>query len=109
MRHVSSGQRSWIHSRKTPSHLVFVIFVTDEGDSRQLDQTMLAVRTTHSRVAQGAQTIHSLWNLRLTQVTNRTNRIFLAMLFHKIVPSLLFLITALPVFRDAGLDSNFIF
>lgn len=76
MRHVSSGQRSWIHSRKTPSHLVFVIFVTDEGDSRQLDQTMLAVRTTHSRVAQGAQTIHSLWNLRLTQVTNRTNRIF---------------------------------
>lgn len=59
--------------------------MTDEGDSRQADTTVLAVRTTHSRVAQGAQTVHSLWNLRLTQVTNRsTKEIFLSHILHKL-------------------------
>lgn len=70
--------------------------MTDEGDSTQADTSVLAVRTTHSRVAQGAQTIHSLWNLRLTQVTNRsTKEIFLSRVLHKMVLSLAFLRTVL--------------
>lgn len=37
-----------------------------------INEAAPAVHTTHSRVAQGAQAIHSLWNLRLVEVTHRT-------------------------------------
>lgn len=78
--------REAAHIPQKPSHLVFVIFAPAEGDSRQAGKSTLAVRTTHSRVAQGAQTIHPLWNLRLPQVPNRSRKeTFLGMLFHKIV------------------------
>lgn len=52
-----------------------------------------AVHTTHSRVAQGAQAIHSLWNLRLAEVTHRTVKTGGDMLFHKLFLSLLVLLS----------------
>lgn len=75
MRHMSSRKGSCKYSTKTHNITFSVrIFVTDVRVNNSIlrNEAEPAVHTTHGRVAQGAQAIHSLWNLRLAEVTHRT-------------------------------------